>query len=695
MNWKYYIHAVIFLFFVNEGNSQNTAAQNKLLFTKAVSIPQTYTGEIKVAIDPVGNYLLTMMDPANQDSVKSSLKLSQLNFTRVVNWMKGTLNVNDSVFNDDKNKQIRIEAGEIIMNSAVNNLISDDNGPLAGVFTFRDSINLAADDNELLGKGAKKALKKLKKANKKLLCINKIEGKQQQSANSAKDTTGNKEKKTQTAESVKDTSDEKVIVQTSKVKEERSERSVKSKNKEKRIKRLQKRAYKKLQKAKRIYAPSNIFTLATSINLRTINLRSEVDGAIEQLKTQIKAKNADSIFLVKDIVFEFEEGFISGMDVKGTINGTKVIYSNLFPIGFSTLKDKDNLKNTFLFSNYQKRKLEPLRLSDLIEDYDYERYDSKREYNPANGVVSWTKEDDKKTLEVFHAKTNELFVAKVFSDFIGLDETKPNGLVQTEISRRFNLVTRRKQMLGGQSFNYGWLSFITPMVGISKIEENNKFIPLQEKYSITNGVLVKSSYISKLDLIQFQNMKAGLCLNAYLLDIPNFKSTFTINLGLNLVRTGVVDSIKILNAGLVENTNVTDKFNVTSILLYPEACWHVLTDSRINILLSYKLQNLFMYSDKVKPISNIKKYESMDSNKYLTEEKRKYPGLISTFSFLLTFKPNGMLNNNPKKPNNKVDSREKNELFFRFSYSHLNSEIRRNYFQAQVGYSFYLLKKTQ
>ncbi|MEO8149054.1 MAG: hypothetical protein ABI723_15520 [Bacteroidia bacterium] len=388
----------------------------------------------------------------------------------------------------------------------------------------------------------------------------------------------------------------------------------------------------------------------------------------------------DSLLTVEDIVFEFDEGFITTIKVTGKLLGEEIMFINKYPIGFSTIRDYNNMSQTDLFA-VQEEGIKSIKLADLIARYNPEIYHQQREYNPGNGVVAWTKEDGKK-LKVYHDKSTELFKAKVFSDFVGLDEAKPNGLVQIEVSKRFNLWTKRHGVGKEDGSNTGFLACIEPYAAITKIEENNKFIPLQEKYSIQNGVLVKKSYISRLDLMQFQNLRTGLDQNIFLWDIPTLKSTFLINFGINLIRTGVIDSAKILDHNNVVNTNVVDKFQVTSVSFYPEFCWQIFTDARMSAFASYRLSKLFMYSDKVMAVSNIKKFEQGDE-----EEKI---GWISSFNFTLTFKPNAMTT---EKQGTKTNNPDKNELFFRFGYNQMNSEIKRNYFQAQVGYSFFIFKK--
>ena len=91
----------------------------------------------------------------------------------------------------------------------------------------------------------------------------------------------------------------------------------------------------------------------------------------------------------------------------------------------------------------------------------------------------------KKQLNFINQNLQNSFEAIVYSDFFGVfDEENPNGIIQTEISKRFYINTKRKQH---QWYSYflppawysdaiGLVEYINLNAKFSKIEENNKFL---------------------------------------------------------------------------------------------------------------------------------------------------------------------------------------------------------------------------
>lgn len=453
-------------------------------------------------------------------------------------------------------------------------------------------------------------------------------------------------------------------------------------------------------------------TATTLIDTRIIDLKEERAklNSAKEGSTLAIARQEDQLifkgFNVDSIVIEINEGFIENILMVGKVkeyidkyghlnigqNGKAVAaprtlkFENSSPIGFSRKLDFDAIKGKKLYTRGGGRTQYETYVEDVLSIYIQEHEVGRRDYSPANQKVVLKKGAQGQTnfcLGLKKEATYRLFEAKIFSDFVGLDDTEPNGLIQTEISKRINLLTSRSPFqffsLDGlrNEWNLGFFSFLEPSLTLSKIENNNKFLKLDNKDRFINNQYSPIKFTSTLALKQFENFSAGATTNLLLLDMPNIKSTFFVNWGFRYGRTGVQDSIRTAapDGAVQVNENGVNEFGVNTFDHAPELMWNIYADERYGFSMSWQHHWFYLRDNRFEQVGNTAFFQDQVVNS--TKDSRQF----NTFRFLTTLEQT---------------SNNKGRLFFRYTYNWQQGFWRTGFHQAQVGYSFFLLgRKTE
>jgi len=417
----------------------------------------------------------------------------------------------------------------------------------------------------------------------------------------------------------------------------------------------------------------------------TIYLKSP-DSPIPVYKNK---KGKDSIYTfvneLEDVSVElsFYGGFIEKIQVHGTINGTRIVFNNKYSMGISSTKNIRELDSYKLFSDnrFNKSEIEALtenakqdnaynydknKVSLIINVSDVIRYVKKVDVN-ANDVSPVKQlillDENENESKLYREESSKLFEAVVYTDFLGLfEEENPNGIIQTEVNKRFNLNTKRSDVnkLFGFLFppvaiseGYGFVQYFDAGFQYTKIESSNKFVkPSQFKVLDENNQVTDSiAYYSPISLFQNRNFSIGGILNLVSLENQNAKLNMYLNAGFYFGRTGLIDN------------NNTDGFYTNNLEIPMEYQFHILPEKRVS----------FMVSDR------LSWFETFDSN----------INLMSIENNLLTSK-NRWLNSFNIDLN--VDVSSNGRLFLRYKLTHELDNIDNNFSRLQFGYSFYLLK---
>jgi len=364
---------------------------------------------------------------------------------------------------------------------------------------------------------------------------------------------------------------------------------------------------------------------------------------------------------------EFKEGYIENIDVEILINERRYIFSNYKPIGSSTLFNLNNLKTYYLYESSEKF---CIKLSDIIENYQRILKEGRRDYSPQNQVLTLS---PKSKTTILKNKTKELFIGKVYTDIVGFDPKNPNGLVQTEISKKINLNTYRySNTFCRKWLNYGFFQFLEPYFLLSKLEDHNRHLQLFQRNDIINGSLFTSFYANTLEVYRYQTFSAGFNMNILMIDVPPMKSSFYIDFGARYLLTVLRDStVRLNNNSVIEKTGTVQDFYASSVFIYPELRWLLEPDERYGLDLSFKFGYLWLWNDNVTQVNKMSLFTNT--------------GIDNDNNWLFTSTFNAYV-----KPTKNLNS----QIFARVVFNTAIDNLSNNFFQAQLGYSFYLIGKS-
>ena len=420
------------------------------------------------------------------------------------------------------------------------------------------------------------------------------------------------------------------------------------------------------------------------------------------------AKAVHHDFKIDDVQIEFKDGHIENIVVIGKILyetmageeepdflSRQIKFENVYPLGFSRKLDYHTIKEHRLWcfrglgdQTYF------MKLDDLIEIYIQEHRVGRRDFSPADQEFRLSDHSNEKCHVLKKLNTFQLFQAKVFSDFVGLDQSEPNGLIQTEISKRIPLLTDRlaftapqlRRIFGGTTirdmWNFGMFSYVEPGLTISKIEENNKNLVLGRKDAFVNDTYLPIKFASTLSIKQHEHFSAGLETNIVLLDMPSSKATLYGNIGWQYGRTGVVDSIFDVNAQREIMQRTSNDFTVNTFNVYPKVMLTVNADERYGFHLSWQNNYYWLRSNAFKQVANTEVYKSTGTD--LSRFSRRF----HTVELQAFFKPSrpGVISESDA---------HRGQLFFRYRYNWQAGFWRTGYHQAQIGYAFNLLGRKE
>lgn len=424
--------------------------------------------------------------------------------------------------------------------------------------------------------------------------------------------------------------------------------------------------------------------------------RSQIIGP----KPADASKSADTPhFTVERVKIEFNSGYIENFEVvvrlkgnffcsadnsESNIKNEKFIsFRNNYPFGYSRKSDLYRLMFSRLYPVLNKYdpdydclyKHAFIYVSDVLDKAYLEYMVDRRDFSPGDTVVSINPALEP-MVTLMKPSFNQLIEAKLYTDFLGIDDDKPNGLIQTEIDKTFSLQTFRTK-LGprGRFFNFGYLEEITPSVTWSKIEQNNRTLFVNSLERTVNNSTTVENYASTLDIRRFEWFSAGMDLNIITLDMPCFKSTFRINGGFrNGLTNSAVNKVSVSETGGIsfvrDSVNI---FTVPSWRVYPQLQLDIRPDERFG--LRFQVEPTYF-------TSNTNRYKQVASN-----EEYQYYLFSEATRLYWAFEMMGYLHLAPNASN------RTGKFYGRFRINHQHKQMNTNFYQLQVGYAVYLFSK--
>lgn len=355
------------------------------------------------------------------------------------------------------------------------------------------------------------------------------------------------------------------------------------------------------------------------------------------------SKLYDEAFKALDAQIVFEDGFIKSIMINGTLNGKDYMFSNHYGIGISTRRNITVLVRQKLFNENNSSDTLHILLGEAI---NYERILEKKtnDYSPADQrVYVSSKSEDKLILK--KTPSPEIFTLNIFSDFVGINQNNPNGLIQTEFSKRINFFTKRKGLF--RQFGIGILTHVIPSFELTKIEQNNREMPLR-RFTINDSNV--TYYANPLQILRYSTANVKTEMNW--VDIQGAALNFHLNGYLGMAVTHVNDSI------IVEGVKEEVDESINSFLAGWDAKFIFNPESKW----SYTMVGTASY---IKNLNDQISYYTVKDN-----ELKNVNDWLFGVEFLVTWNTN-----------------DDNKLFGRFRYDWESDNVYNNYSQFQIGYS--------
>lgn len=419
------------------------------------------------------------------------------------------------------------------------------------------------------------------------------------------------------------------------------------------------------------------------LNFEVFRAQSKV---FDQLKNHYKEYNelsellisvkrtmiTNNIYPIEKISLQFERGHIERIQVwVKNAAGEVDIYENIYAIGFSSINNLKAFQSLRLFIRKSERSdfRSCIYLSDALGNYDNVVDLYTRDYSPADTAINEITPDKPVLLD--KEKNIRLFESKIFSDLQGIEGDAPNGLVQIEVARKFNLNTYRWQV-GTTRLDVGWVSYLNLYGSLNKIENKLKRLPLRNENVIENGIIVSPAYASNLDIRRYENASLGIDVNGFLLDWPDMKMTLFTNLGMRYGHVPTTDTINEVSNGVAVKTGrPIDGSGNTVTFTIPKLTLEFFSERRVGFTLSYNYNIAYLFSNN--GFKQVMSYAKSDLTRTNTEKAARKYHMAEVFVRIET-------------------NRDGNgQLFLRSRFFWQQGDANTFFPQIQVGYNYNIL----
>lgn len=380
--------------------------------------------------------------------------------------------------------------------------------------------------------------------------------------------------------------------------------------------------------------------------------------------------NSYAIHSIRRISIVFERGYIERIQAWiGNGHGGEDIYENIYGIGVTSINNLRQMDNVRLFIRRSSGN-DFIFLSDLFGNYDNFLASFTRDYSPADTALNNLVPSEQPRITLKKERIINLFDAKIYTDFAGLQQDAPNGLIQTEVSRRFNIHSYRGQIANTRQ-DWGSLNYLYAYGTISKIEDKDRRLPLRNQNVVVNNHLASPSYTTNLDLRRYENASAGIFANLLLYDNPDFKITFYLDAGIRYGHIPVADSIRNIRNGIVDSPSMAINGDAHTITYEPiRLTLEVFSERRVGLTLNYQYNITHLYSNRFKQVAS---YEKSDLTAFPIDRLARQMHL-----FEMTLRVETSRQNNGK-------------LFFRTRFFWQRGDVNTFFPQLQLGYAYNLV----
>jgi len=299
----------------------------------------------------------------------------------------------------------------------------------------------------------------------------------------------------------------------------------------------------------------------------------------------------------------------------------------------------------------------------MANDLSY--YNNTENYSPKDQVLLF--KDISQPKPIFKENTKDILKARIYSDFVGFDETNPNGLVQTEVSKRFFLNTSSTSSF--QNFMYsGYLNSIEPSLTLSKIEQNNKFLELSPFSPANPGTDMDSTvnYVSSLDILRYTSLQIGATLGLAYFSIPKYHFRLQLGVGGYVHQSGFSNELMIRDTAFNAIIQRENEFQANSLVYYPDIRLEFNPDPRFGLEFAYRPTYVALLSNEALQVDNEARFLDSDG-------RQATPKVVNVLQLAASIRVNQEANG---------------QFFFRSNFNLSGGDRNTNFLQAQIGYAF-------
>jgi len=398
--------------------------------------------------------------------------------------------------------------------------------------------------------------------------------------------------------------------------------------------------------------------------------KTEDTGENQNQNILASNQNTTDYVEIDSVQFEFESDQLKNIKAVGKYKGFPIIFTNSYPISFSTKSDGNS--GISLFSEG----FGPIRIinSNELFFYNFNLLNFTENYAPKDQTI-FVKPNSRGQV-LFKEKNTEILKTKVFTDFVGMNSNEPNGLLQLEFSKPISMRTKVIPF-NEYSKNYTlFLGKIEPIFTLNKIEEDEDELPV-----------IKSNnkpLISFNDILKYRRASLGTELSFFKVGIPSLHSEFSILTDINFslvdiawqdTVTSVVQTIietdSVLN---VQSDNITEhRFTHLTRDIGLTLQWDIFPSDKYQLSLRYSYKWFKFYpKDDVEPIIPFVNLNKLESQSIEDIDKLDVTETYHTFELLGTARLS-----------------KKGDLFIRGRYNFFDRNVRQQFFQIQFGYSYF------
>lgn len=344
-------------------------------------------------------------------------------------------------------------------------------------------------------------------------------------------------------------------------------------------------------------------------------------------------------------------------------------FENQFPIGFSSKSDFSDMYGYDLVHIEDGEPIFKLPVTEVLKVYNQRLQNDRLDFSPKNQVLNISSDNPhiNNEVELKKEQSSKILSARFYSDFLGLKEGNPNGLIQAEIEKKIPLWTKRfPSPFFGKTSNKGFFNYVKLNLTFSRIEDREQNLQVSYADEYANNVYTPKKFVTYMDLVRRENTSVGIDANLLSFDFTAPKLRLEINAGVHFARVRAIDSLRSSTDNDKPLTNFFNK-SVNTVRYYPDFILRVRPEERFGGFIRFRPFRILTPRED--------EFFSVSSRRAFLDNREIREAWLHRIEMSLFYKPN------PKGDN---------KFFFRYRNTNVSTWETNGFGEFQVGYQAYL-----